>query len=208
MWDSPHTSDRTRIKICGIQDPDMALVAADAGADAVGLVHHPASPRYVDPTTATDIRQALPPGVTVVDVVVDPQPQHLSQYPGWIQFHGDETTEDIASAAGPVIRGFSFDAAHVVKWDQCPQVSLLLVDGPGKGAGDPFDHHALAKLMPRLQTPLLLAGGLTPEVVGRAIEVVRPWGVDVSSGVESARGVKDAVLIRAFCEAVRRADEH
>ena len=91
-------------------------------------------------------------------------------------------------------------------WNACADVDALLVDGPDPGSGQAFDHDELAALMPELTKPLILAGGLTPENVGEAIRRVRPYAVDVSSGVESAPGIKDPAKIAAFCAAVRAAD--
>ena len=199
-------SSRTRIKICGIRDPEMALVAVEAGASAIGLVRHEPSPRCVDDETAERIQTVLPVGVPAVQVLVDPTPDRLAGLEGWIQLHGEETEATVSSSPGPVIRGFAFSPESVHRWDACPQVQLLLVDGPGKGAGEGFDHDALAAMRDELSTPLVVAGGLTPDTVEEVIRTLRPWGVDVSSGVESAPGVKDPGRIRAFCEAVRAAE--
>ncbi|MEE2907356.1 MAG: phosphoribosylanthranilate isomerase [Planctomycetota bacterium] len=202
----PRHPGRTHIKICGIRDPEMALLAVDAGASAIGLVRHEPSPRHVDEQTAARIKSVLPDDVPAVTVLVDPTPAVLATLEGWIQLHGEET-EDLASRApGPVIRGFAFSPESVQRWDVCPHVQLLLVDGPGKGAGERFDHGTLAAMRDELTTPLIVAGGLTPDTVEETIRILRPWGVDVSSGVESDRGIKDPAMIRAFCEAVQAAD--
>ena len=198
--------DRTRIKICGIRDPDMAAVAVEAGASAIGLVRHEPSPRHVDQETANRIRNSLPQDVPAVNVVVDPADDLLERLEGWIQLHGQETEEVVASAPGPVIRGFAFSPGEVMRWDACPDVQLLLLDGPGKGAGVGFDHEALLAIQDQVTTPIVIAGGLCPDTVGQVVSSLRPWGVDVSSGVESERGVKDPGRIRAFCEAVRAAE--
>ena len=123
-----------------------------------------------------------------------------------MQLHGRETEEVVARAPRPVIRGFGFDAEEVRRWEACPHVAALLIDGPAAGSGAAFDHHALAALRTELRKPVILAGGLTPENVADAIRVVRPDAVDVSSGVESSPGVKDPERIRAFCAAVRAAE--
>lgn len=201
---------RTRIKICGITSVDMALAAANAGADAIGLMFAPHSPRYVLPGPAQQIARALPPLVSVVGVFVNPADPDLQNWRGtWVQLHGNEAEPQLARVAHTrrIIKGFRFDVEQVLRWDRCPFVSALLIDGSAGDMGETFEHEQLAELMPQLKTPVILAGGLTPENVGRAIRTVRPFGVDVSSGVESSRGVKSATLMREFCAAVREADQ-
>lgn len=202
---------RTRVKICGITTPEAARVAIDAGADAIGLVFARNSPRSIDTETARRIVHVLPPMVTAVSVFATgdgPLDDGLdADAPAWCQVHGDvdeETLERIA-ARRRVARGFRFDPEAVRRWHACESVSALLVDGSAGGAGTAFDHDALAAIMPELRKPVILAGGLTPDNVGAAIAAVRPYAVDVSSGVESAPGVKDESLVRAFCAAVRGA---
>ena len=205
MTGRPATA-RTRIKICGITTPDAARAAAAAGADAIGLVFAAGSPREIDDHTARGIVEALPPFVTTVGVLRD-EPRRVPPVAfDLLQLHGAETEKDVARAERPVIRGFAFDEAQALRWDQCANVRALLVDGPAAGSGRAFPHEALLALMPRLRLPVILAGGLTPENVAEAIRAVRPYAVDVSSGVESAPGEKDPELIRAFCAAVRAAD--
>lgn len=197
---------RTQIKICGIRDPEMALVAIDAGADAIGLVNHPPSPRHVAEDVIARIREAVPKNIPTIEVLVDPSRDKIAACRGWIQLHGEESEAIVSSASMPVIRGFSFSSSAIRRWNACDDVSILLVDGPGKGAGETFDHDQLMELKTTIRKPILLAGGLTPDNVEEIVRSVRPWGVDVSSGVESTRGVKDPGLIRAFCDAVRAAD--
>ena len=184
----------------------MAMIAVEAGAAAIGLVNHQPSPRHLEQEQIQTIMDALPPDVPAVQVFVDPPATTMSQVEGWIQLHGEETEEIVAKARGPVVRGISFCPEAVRRWDACPDVDLLLIDGPGKGAGRKFNHDELKQLQQELTKPIVLAGGLDPDTVGDAIAALRPWGVDVSSGVESGRGVKDPARIRAFCEAVRAAD--
>ena len=208
---SPHQAApaRTRIKICGIKTELMALVAANAGADAIGLVFVPSSPRHVLPGTASRIARVLPPMVGSIGVFMNPSDPDLQNWPGrWVQLHGREEEPQIARIAQHrrVIKGLKFNAEQVLRWNRCPHVTALLIDGSEGGGGESFHHEELAEMMPQLNTPVILAGGLTPENVGDAIRAVRPWGVDVSSGVERERGEKDAGLIRAFCAAVREAD--
>jgi phosphoribosylanthranilate isomerase len=205
---------RTRIKICGIQTVEHALVATDAGADAIGLMFVEKSPRYVrEFEAAVDILTALPPFVTPVGVFqltrrFNADFEDWCQCADWCQFHGDEDEQTVALAARPprrAIRGFRFDADQVRRWDSCGAVEALLIDGPAGGSGEGFDHAQLADMMPQISKPVILAGGLTPENVGDAIRIVRPFAVDVSSGVESTPGVKEPSLIREFCAAVREA---
>lgn len=200
---------RTRIKVCGITTEAMALAATEAGADAIGLVFVPASPRYVLPGIAMRISKALPPLMSSVGVFMDPSDPDLQNWQGrWAQLHGREAEPQIARVAQyrRVIKGLKFDPEQVLRWNRCPHVTALLIDGSEGGKGEAFRHEELAAMMPQLNTPVILAGGLTPETVGQAIKAVRPFGVDVSSGVERSRGEKDAGLIREFCAAVREAD--
>ena len=200
---------RTRIKICGITSVDMALVAADAGADAIGLVFVPQSPRYVLPGPAQRIAKALPPLLSAVGVFLNPSDPDLANWRGsWVQMHGNEEEPQLARVAQNrrIIKGLRFDRAQVRRWEKCPHVTGLLIDGSEGGDGKTFNHELLAEILPSLSTPVILAGGLSPQNVGDAIRLLRPFGVDVSSGVESSRGVKDASLIREFCAAVREAD--
>jgi phosphoribosylanthranilate isomerase len=209
---------RTRIKICGIRDLDTARAAADAGADAVGFVFHPASPRYIEPADAFGIIGGLPPFVSTVGLFVDASIDRFcdveEQCPtDMSQLHGSED-EDLVEECGPnIIKAVRFDpatiAADLARWDESYDVAAILVDGSAGGEGQTLDWTALGRLTaaraPGMK-PIILAGGLTPQNVGEAIRAVHPWGVDVSSGVESARGVKDPGLIAAFCAAVQRAD--
>jgi phosphoribosylanthranilate isomerase len=207
---------RTRIKICGIRDVDSALAAAEAGADAIGFVFHPKSVRFVEPEEAADIAVMLPPLVSTVAVFVNPSLDKFMEMEELCptthtQFHGEEREELIRECA-PVIKAVKFDAATIAaelkRWNAMPEVDAILVDGSAGGAGESFDWGALAAVRDRerIDTPLIIAGGLTPANVGEAIRVVRPWAVDVSSGVERAPGVKDPALMEAFCAAVMRAD--
>jgi len=204
---------RTRIKICGITRPGDALAAAEAGADAVGLVFYPQSPRYLAAERAVGIRDALPPFVQTVALFVNPDAAQVAQVigrvrPGLLQFHGDETPTFCAQFGMPYIK-----AARVR-----PGVDLLEYLRPFSGAaawlldshveeyggvGESFDWSLAPQ---RRERPLILSGGLKRGNVAEAIRRVRPWGVDVSSGVESAKGIKDAAKIAAFIEEVRNAD--
>ena len=218
----PHRDARTRIKICGVTNVEIAEAAIDAGADALGFVCSPSSPRAVIVEAAEQVASQLPPFVTPVGVFVisEIDSRDVDVRPDWahgpfdtwsfptIQLHGEANRQRVRtlSLRQRAIRAVPFDPERIKYWESLKTIDALLVDSPNPGGGEQFDHDALAQLMPSLSKPVILAGGLTPENVGEAILTVRPWGVDVSSGVESSRGVKDAGLIRAFCQAVREAD--
>ncbi len=209
---------RTRIKICGITRPEDALAAARAGADAIGLVFYPPSPRAVDLPRAGDIVRALPALVGVVALFVNAQPAQVFEVidrlrPSLLQFHGDETPEDCERYGHPYLRAARvrpgldlLDLAARYRQARGHARGLLLdayVEGYG-GGGEVFDW----SLIPAdVGCPVVLSGGLHAANVGQAIGCVRPWAVDVSSGVEAAKGVKDAAAMRAFVAAARAADD-
>ena len=204
-------SNSTRIKICGITTTDAMNSATEAGADYLGFVHWPKSPRFIEIKQAESLAAGLPETVTPVSLFVDaPIEQMLSTPFEWIQLHGREeeaTCRQLREAGHRIIRGFHFSPKAVERWDTCSDVDAILVDGSRiGGTGESFDHNALQALMPSIKTPLIVAGGLDPENVGTVIEATRCWGVDVSSGVEAGRGVKDPARIHSFCTAVREAD--
>ena len=205
------TARRTRIKICGIRTKADALAASHAGADAVGFVFAKRSPRFIEMAAAADIARSLPPFVSPVGLFAPAESaDEVRAWPfGYCQLHGDENEPLISQIAQHhrVIRGFRFDPSEVRRWSTHPDVAALLIDGSTGGRGESFNHVDLAPLMPELHKPVIIAGGLTPENVGNAIATLRPWAVDVSSGVESEPGVKASVLIRDFCAAVRAADQ-
>jgi phosphoribosylanthranilate isomerase len=208
---------RTRIKICGITRTQDARAAAEAGADAIGLVFYPQSPRYLSAERALEIRDALPPFVQTVALFVNPDAAQVAQVlgrvrPSMLQFHGEETPEFCAQFGMPFIK------ACRVKSGVTPQVDLLEYLRPfSRAAAWLFDSHVAEyggvgesfdwSLVPAARDrPLILSGGLARENVAEAIRRVRPWGVDVSSGVEAAKGIKDAAKIAAFIAEVRNAD--
>ena len=196
----------TRVKICGVTSRTIAEVAVEAGADAVGFVFVPGSPRYVPSGIAESIRAGLPASVAAVGVFQNQSRREIEQWGGeWVQLHGDED-EEAARLPGSVIKALRFDVETIRRWNRCDLVAALLIEGEEGGSGRDFDHEALAGLMPEIDKPVMLAGGLTADNVAEAIARVRPYAVDVSSGVESTRGKKDPQLIREFCEAVREAD--
>ncbi|ADC62535.1 phosphoribosylanthranilate isomerase [Allochromatium vinosum] len=206
---------RTRVKICGLtRVSDIAAVVA-AGADAVGFVFHPASPRAVTPEQAAGLCRALPPFVTAVGLFVDASAETidatLEQAPlDLIQFHGNESPEFCSGFGRRWIKALrmrpGIDLA--AERERFAGADGLLLDAyePGRagGTGQCFDW---ARIPPDIAPEILLAGGLTPENVAEAIERVRPYGVDVSGGVEAARGLKDPELIFAFMQGVRDGDQ-
>ncbi|MCC6677413.1 MAG: phosphoribosylanthranilate isomerase [Phycisphaerales bacterium] len=206
---------RTRIKICGIRDVEAARAAVESGVDALGFMFVKSSPRYIVPESAWEILSALPPMVSTVGVFADAPVDQFCDIEemcptNYVQLHGQEP-ESVVKRCGPnVIKGVRFDAATIEeelrRWEAVEEVEAVLVDGSAGGQGTAFDWTALAPLADRAQVPIILAGGLTAENVGEAIRAVRPFAVDVSSGVEREKGVKDADLIGAFCDAVREAD--
>lgn len=205
---------RTRIKICGVRNPDVAQAAIDAGADAVGFIFVRSSVRYIEPEAAAEIMLGLPPFVSSVGVFMNSSIDAFADIEeicptSHTQLHGSEDEALVAQCA-PVIRGIRYlpdTIAHDLdRWTRDDNVEALLIDGPTPGEGIAFQWEDLAPLIDNISKPIFLAGGLTPENVGEAIRILRPYGVDVSSGVESERGIKDTRLINAFCDAVRQAD--
>lgn len=216
---------RTRVKICGITRLADGLAAAAAGADAIGFVFWSGTPRAVAADAARAIAAALPPFVTIVGLFVDPAPEHvratLAAVPvDLLQFHGAEPPELCRAFGRPYLKAVPVVAggtqAGLLEYAaRYPDACGLLFDAPPAdglpgGTGRTFDWDALPAKLPR---PLVLSGGLTTANVGGAIRRVRPWAVDVSSGVEAigpdgrpVRGVKDPARIAAFIEEVRNAD--
>jgi phosphoribosylanthranilate isomerase len=206
---------RTRIKVCGITNETDALIAAECGADALGFVFFKGSPRYIEPEKAWEAASALPPFVQTVGLFVNAKAETIDEtrelFPFDItQLHGNEPEPVVRECMPPVIKAVKFDPATIeadlAKWSLVEEVCAVLIDGSSGGEGIAFDWSALAKVRDACEHPIIIAGGLTPENVGEAIRAVRPWAVDVSSGVEREKGVKDAGLIARFCDAVRRAD--
>lgn len=206
---------RTRVKICGVKDVETALAAARAGADAVGLMFVERSPRAIDAETGRAIMGALPPLVTPVGVVADLSVDAFCDLEGecpapLFQLHGAEDERTVQACGPGVIKAFRFDAATIdsqlARWGSMDEVDAVLIDGSAGGAGESFDWSALAPKLEGFDKPVFLAGGLDADNVAEAIRAVRPYAVDVSSGVESSPGVKDVDKIRAFCARVREAD--
>ncbi|HEX2540273.1 MAG TPA: phosphoribosylanthranilate isomerase [Caldimonas sp.] len=206
-------SGRTRIKVCGLSRPADVTAAVDAGADAIGLVFHPPSPRFVSLAQATSLAQELPPFVTPVGLFVNAEPSAISAalaaIPGLVlQFHGDETPEECASYGRPYVKVARM-AAGLDLLDFARRfegASALLLDAHVEGFGGGGKVFDWSLVPPGVPLRLVLSGGLRAENVVAGIQQLRPWAVDVSSGVESSRGVKDPAAIRRFCDAVREAD--
>lgn len=205
---------RTRVKICGITRPEDALAAARAGADAIGLVFYPPSPRAVTRERAREIVQVLPPFVSVVGLFVNAQPAEvraaLAALPiDLLQFHGDEAPEECRIYGRPYIKavamapGVDLQAAARRYVDAAGLLLDTHREGVRGGTGEAFDW---SQIPPGLDRPIILAGGLTLENVAAAVQRVRPYAVDVSSGVEVSKGIKDAARIEAFIRGVNSVD--
>jgi len=205
------TSERVRVKFCGFTRRDDALAACALGVDAIGMVLTTRSKRFAGIANARDIRRALPPLVTVVTLFMDDEPAFIAEAittvrPDLLQFHGSEQAPDCVRYGLPYLKAVAMGqggdwravvAAH-------PQAAGFLFDGNAAGeqggSGKRFDW---AQLPASMSAPMILAGGLTPENVGEAIRAAHPYAVDVSSGIESEPGVKDAEKMRRFVAAVR-----
>ncbi len=205
---------RTRIKICGLKSIQDALLVSHCGADSIGLVFHNRSPRFVELDLAEKIRQQIPAFVTVTALFMDDDAEFISQVisqvkPDCLQFHGKELAGFCENWSLPYIKaipmGSVSDANAYAQSYQAAQGFLLDSNVAGRqgGSGDTFDW---SKIPSTFQYPLILAGGLTPQNVAEAVSQVHPWAVDVSSGVERTKAVKDADLIRQFCKEVFRVD--
>ena len=194
------------VKICGITRLEDAEAAVAAGAGAIGFIFWPKSPRFIDPHRARAIAARLPPFVTAVGVFVDQPLAYVNGVAslvrlGAVQLHGDETPAFAAGVSAPVIKAVSIDRVDPRAWP-APSRRLLDVHDPVArgGTGRTIDWAAAAGLA--AQREILLAGGLTPDNVADAVARVRPFGIDVSSGVERAPGIKDHQRLRALFEAV------
>lgn len=206
-------NSRTRIKICGLTRESDVQEAIDAGADAIGLVFYERSPRHVTLDRAIALARLLPPFVTPVGLFVNAAPETIAQaveaIPNLLlQFHGDETPEQCRQPGRPFLRAArmkpGFDLLDFIHQFSDAQAVLLdaFVEGYG-GGGKAFDWSLIPK---NVRSPVVLSGGLHAGNVIDGMLQVRPWAVDVSSGVEVSKGLKDPGLIRQFCAAVREAD--
>lgn len=204
---------RTRVKICGITREQDLEAAVAAGADAVGFVFYPPSPRFLDNDRARELVRRVPPFVTRVGLFVNPDPAAiaatLAAVPiDLVQFQGDEEPAFCEQLGRPYLKVARMRAElDLLEFARSyPSARGLLLDAYVEsygGAGQRFDWSLVPRSLP---LPVIVAGGLTPDNVGTAIRQLRPWGVDVSSGVESAKGIKDASKIAAFIAAVKKAD--
>jgi len=204
---------RTRIKICGLTREQDVAAAIEAGADAVGFVLWSGSPRHVTPERAAQLARGLPPFVVPVGLFVNADPaliRHASALlpTMLLQFHGDETPAQCRAAARPYLRAARMtpDLDLLDFSTRYPDATGLLLDAHVEGyggGGKVFDWSLIPRNVP---LPIVLSGGLHAGNAVEGILQVRPWAVDVSSGVERSKGIKDADAIRRFCEAVREAD--
>lgn len=203
---------RTRVKICGITRVEDAREAARLGADAIGLVFYPSSPRNVSIEQAQVIARALPPFVSRVGLFVDPEPEQVQQVLDnvdidLLQFHGSEAADQCSQFGKPYMKAIrmapELDLAAAI--DNFRQSSAILLDAwsdkVAGGSGETFDW---TRVPSTVEVPVVLAGGLNPGNVGAAIQAVRPYAVDVSSGVEQEKGIKDAAKMAAFINEVNK----
>ncbi len=213
-----NTLKRTRIKICGITRPQDAIEAARLGVDALGLVFYPPSSRALDLERALRIREVLPAFVQAVGLFVNPRQDEveavLRVFPELVlQFHGDESAEFCARFGRPYLKALPMGKAQNsavldvnAVMARHPHATGFLLDSHAPGAvggtGQAFDWTSI----PELSRPLILAGGLHPGNVAEAVRLLRPWAVDVSSGLESAPGIKDFSKMAEFVDEVRYAD--
>ena len=207
---------RTRIKVCGITRAQDLQAAVAAGVDAIGFVFYPKSPRLVSAAQARELISLLPPFVTAVGLFVNEDAATVQRIAsgvglGLLQFHGDETPEYCAGFALPYIKAARMTPQlDLIKFrDQFMGARGILLDafveGYG-GGGEVFDWSLIPQQAAGRHARCVVSGGLRASNVGGAIKALRPYGVDVSSGVEAAKGIKDAALIRQFVSAVRAAD--
>jgi phosphoribosylanthranilate isomerase len=201
----------TKVKICGLTSVADALAAAEAGADMIGLMFYAGSPRHITVTQAAEIARALPPFVLKVGVFVNPEESQVLEAIAacglnLLQFHGDEPSEFCTQFGLMSVKALRVQNADSLAALENYATDAFLLDAYSKsglgGTGEKFNWD-LAIEAQKFGKPIFLAGGLTPENVADAVKKVRPFAVDVSSGVESAPGKKDAAKVRAFIAAVR-----
>ncbi len=206
---------RTRIKICGLTRPEHVAAASNLGVDAVGFVCYESSPRFVPPERLAQLASEAAPFVTPVLLFVNAAPERIERAlqavpRALLQFHGDESASDCGRFGRAYLRAVPMaEGVDLLDWERrYPDAGALLADTPSAafgGSGRAFDWSGLPGVEHR-RRPLILAGGLDASNVGAAIRTVRPFGVDVSSGVEVERGIKSEALMRQFTAAVRAAD--
>lgn len=204
---------RTRVKVCGLTRVEDVRAAAGAGADAIGFVFYPPSPRCLTLPRARELRREVPPFVSTVALFVNAAPAEVMRVidavrPDLLQFHGEEPPEYCRRFGVPYVKACRVKSGvDLLEYlqsfpDAAGWMADAYVDAYG-GTGTTFDWSLVPE---RRDRPLVLSGGLTKENVAAAIRTVRPWAVDVSSGVEVAKGIKDAALISAFISEVQNAD--
>ena len=210
-------TDRVRVKICGLTREDDVVMAVEGGADAVGFVCYPASARYVSQSRLMSLISLVPESVTPVLVFVNPTSEevrdHIALFPrAVLQFHGQESRAFCDQFHRPYIKAVAVKSPdQLLKvQDDYPMANAIVadVDDPSHGGtGEVFDWNAVAQIRNKIKKPLIVAGGLNAGNVQRAIEVMHPWAVDVASGVEREKGIKDHDKILAFMEAVEQSGE-
>ncbi len=203
-----------RVKVCGITRIDDALNAAQLGADAIGFVFWTKSARFISPQEARKIIMALPPFLSTVGVYVDPDPEWVEETCSvagldLLQFHGDESAEFCGQFSLPYIKAVRLRTGvdllqYAARYSNARALLLdTFVEGKPGGTGTTFDWSLIPQ---NLQLPLILSGGLHADNVGLAIRETSPWAVDVSSGVEVGKGIKDRDKIAAFMTGVRNGE--
>lgn len=209
---------RCRVKVCGITSVADAQTVVDSGADAIALMFYPKSSRYIEQAHAAEILQSIPPYVSTVGLFLDAEPQFIEETLAavpvdMLQFHGSETPEFCRRFGRPYykavgMKGLLASGGFAAYADQYADARAILVDshapGAAGGTGEVFDWTQVPQ---DYHKPIILAGGLKPENVAEAILTTRVYAVDVSSGVESAPGIKDPERVTAFMRAVRTAEQ-
>ncbi len=213
LFDRAAPARGVRVKICGVTRLEDALAAARLGADALGFNFWPRSKRFVAPEAAGAIVRRLPPGIATFGVFVDPTRDEVlaaiaASGVGVAQLHGDESPALCVSLPVPVVKGIRVASSRALAQLASYEVRAFLLDSAsaGYGGSGALCDWSLAAAVAR-ELPVLLAGGLSPENVAEAVRTVRPLGVDVASGVESAAGVKDVARMEAFIRAAREASK-
>lgn len=209
---------RTRIKFCGLTRPGDVRLASELGADAIGFVFADGSPRRIEPEQARAMRNALAPLVSVVALFADTPAAEVREAikharPTLLQFHGNEDDAFCRGFGVPYIKAIAMGDAQVetatALQARYPNAAAFLFDGHARGGGGGQGaRYDLKRIPTGLDRPFIVAGGLEPENVFDVIQATLPWGVDVSSGIESVHGIKDGYKMRKFVEEVRRADCH
>ena len=208
------TLQKTWTKICGITRAQDALAAADFGADAIGLNFYPQSPRAISVTDVENLVKGLPRRVSVVALFVNPTPELVRQVLGTgavdlLQFHGNESAEFCEQFETPYMKvvAVKLDSDLKSEFAKYESAQYMLLDSFDPimlgGTGNTFDWGRVIELTQKQRSRLVLAGGLGPANVREAIEIVQPFGVDVSSGVEASKGIKDLKMMQLFIQGVR-----